>query len=132
MVLGLVWNKKRDTLSCNVQAKEHEEKSINKRNVLSILSQVYDPLAFTCPTLLQPKLMIQSSWSKEISSDEQWNEENIKKFKKWQTELPALKRIEIPRVAVGSDISALELHLFTEASQDAYAAVVYARVNYGE
>jgi len=67
-VLGLHWKKNTDTLSCKIVTRDVYEK-INKRNVLSIVAQVFDPIGFTCPATIQVKMMLQSSWNKELTWD---------------------------------------------------------------
>jgi hypothetical protein len=51
-VLGMKWNKMEDTLVVQVQKSMDEEWKVTKRSLLSMLSQVFDPLAFMCPVLL--------------------------------------------------------------------------------
>jgi len=50
-VLGLKWRKSEDTLSCQVP-EINEEVIVTKRKVLSIVSQVFDPIGFSCPDTL--------------------------------------------------------------------------------
>jgi hypothetical protein len=127
-VLGLQWNKEEDTLSCQVPEIADNQGSVNKRKVLSIVSQVFDPVGFTCPALLQPKIMLQTSWSSSMDWDRDWGEEETRKFKVWMDDLPRLKEVRIPRNGFGGNSRGLiQLHMFCDASKDAYAAVVFAR-----
>lgn len=41
-----------------------------------------------------------------------------------------LRQLRIPRWALGNDETAVSLHLFTDASKEAYAVVVFATVEY--
>jgi len=59
--------------------------------------------------------------------DEVWSEEASLKFANWMSEIEALGNIKIRRCAALSH-SRVELHTFVDASQYAYAAVVYSRV----
>ena len=49
------------------------------------------------------------------------------KFKKWHAEISCLQHVSINRGGCGYQDSQSELHTFCDASQDAYAAVVYLR-----
>ena len=128
-VLGLEWRKDEDTLSCRVPDLNLEEMKVSKRKVLSLVSQVFDPIGFLCPALLQPKIMIQDSWAVEKDWDKEWSQDETEKFLRWVGELAELKKIRIPRYAFGdSSRKGIQIHQFCDASRDAYAAIVFVRV----
>ena len=52
-LLGLPWNRERDTLSIEMSAAECS----SKRSVLSELAKIYDPLGLVSPTTLAAKLL---------------------------------------------------------------------------
>ena len=54
--LGVLWNVENDTLGFKVNLKE---KPLTRRGVLSVLSSIYDPLAFGTPFLPKAKQIIQ-------------------------------------------------------------------------
>jgi len=128
-VLGLVWNKAKDTLSCDVPSLEPNG-STTKRTVLSCLSKIFDPVGFLCPAMLPLKLLLQSAWLANLGWDEQLPEEAVNKFKKWHAESLYLLHVSVSRDITGgrrSQESEFQLHTFCDASQDAYATVVYLR-----
>ncbi|XP_021943783.2 uncharacterized protein LOC110842357 [Folsomia candida] len=126
-VLGYNWDKSKDEMFCDLPLHlGKEDLNVTKRTVLSIASQVFDPIGFTSPTVLQLKIMLQEAWAQDLKWDELWGTEAINKVKTWCEEARVLSKIRIPRWAVGS-IDDLELHTFTDASQNAYSAVVFAR-----
>lgn len=127
-VLGLVWNKVDDTLSCDIPELPVSDQ-VTKRDVLSYVSQIFDPIGFLSPVMVQPKLILQSAWLARQGWDEELPQDDIHKFKKWQAELRCLQEVSIARHIVGGHDSVIssELHTFSDASQDAYAAVVFLR-----
>ncbi|GBM98523.1 hypothetical protein AVEN_53815-1 [Araneus ventricosus] len=64
MVLGLSWDVVSDELSCKLPANTDctQEKPVTKRALLSVINSVYDPIGFTAPALLLPKLLMQEAW----------------------------------------------------------------------
>jgi hypothetical protein len=102
---------------------DEEDSKVTKRKVLSIVSQVFDPVGFSCPVTLQPKLQLQDSWA--VSMD--WDKKESEQFQKWMKELVQLELVQIPRY-FGGNSRGLELRLFCDASKNAYAAVVFARI----
>ncbi|XP_015118162.1 uncharacterized protein LOC107041872 [Diachasma alloeum] len=105
-VLGLTWNKTLDTLqlSDTILVPELPSK-ITKRTILSVTQRVFDPLGMDTAV-----------------GDEVKNE-----FLQWHHDLPLLREVNIRRWALGEERDSLSLHLFVNASKDAYAAVIYAR-----
>ncbi|XP_021966492.1 uncharacterized protein LOC110861672 [Folsomia candida] len=130
-VLGLKWNKRRDTLRCVITAAENLEK-ITKRILLSQIQKTFDPLGFLSPALLIPKLLMQECWTKKIGWDEELPDQIRVRYLDWMKNYGLLSDVEIRRQA-GSIIvdaaprSRQELHVFCDASTHAYAAVVFLR-----
>lgn len=128
-VLGLEWNKKEDTLTVSFVPKSNELKHLTKREILSIAQRIFDPLGFLSPITVYPKVLLQKTWKEKLKWDD-IIEGNIKdEFMKWYKCLPNLNGIKIPRWLLGSvDIHSMSLHMFCDASQSAYAAVAFLRI----
>ena len=128
-VLGLKWDKNEDVLFCQVNEDYKLEAEVNKRSVLSLVAKVFDPIGFLCPAMLPPKLMLQESWALKLDWDEEWSLPQKERIMQWSTELEKLSEIRISRWASrGEKGMSYQIHTFTDASQYAYAAVVFLRV----
>ncbi|CAL8131492.1 unnamed protein product [Orchesella dallaii] len=127
-VLGLNWDRREDTLSVDIP-KYNIDKGITKRVVLSVIHSIFDPIGFTVPALIPMKKILQQAWIQKMKWDDPLPEENAAEFEKWCSEMPILEKIKIPRISTAgvSDQSKWSLHVFCDASKDAYAAVVYIR-----
>lgn len=47
---------------------------ITKKVILSIAQSLYDPIGFTCPIVLEPKLLLRELWNSNTVWDEQVTE----------------------------------------------------------
>ncbi|GFY30103.1 integrase catalytic domain-containing protein [Trichonephila clavipes] len=132
MVLGLIWNLKDDCLSCNINCQKNESKAITKRSLLSIANHIFDPIGFTAPVTLKPKLILQEIWKLKLEWDENLPKDILNQVKKWLEQLPILASIKIPGCLnlSSNGIKRLTLHVFCDASKKAYAACVFLRVEY--
>ncbi|GFS63601.1 integrase catalytic domain-containing protein [Trichonephila inaurata madagascariensis] len=97
MVLGLIWNLKDDCLSCKINCQKNEGKAITKRSLLSIANHIFDPISFTAPVTLKPKLILQEIWKLKLKWDENLPEDILNQVKQWLEQLPILAGIKIPR-----------------------------------
>lgn len=124
-VLGLLWDKGQDTLRLTPTLWEfHTTSQITKR-ILSAAQKIFDPIGVSSPISLKPKLLLQKLWSCKISWDEEVSENIRADFDNWLQQLHWLKELHIPRHAFRQ--GKLSFHVFVDASQDAYAAAVFAR-----
>ena len=84
-ILGLVEDKQRDPLSCEVTEFIFPVKII-KCEILSIINQTFDPIGFTCLAALLLKLMLQEAWIAKVGWDTELSSEVAKKFMAWGVE----------------------------------------------
>ena len=97
-VLGLKWYLDKDVLTINPDLLDTEtEMVVTKTKLLSMAQKVFDPIGFTCPATLQPKLWLQELWAQNITWDVEVGQEISVPFKQWIKDLPNLLEIEIPR-----------------------------------
>ncbi|UYV82292.1 hypothetical protein LAZ67_21001624 [Cordylochernes scorpioides] len=57
-VLGLLWNRKTDTLNCMINL-EILPSVITRRVILSLVQKLFDPLGFYSPVMITPKILLQ-------------------------------------------------------------------------
>ena len=78
---------------------------------------------------LKVKILLQRIWEIKLDWDEQVPTSILSVWTRWKAELPLLSDLSIPRYYFPKDshIHSLQLHGFSDASEDAYAAVVYLR-----
>ncbi|GFS62407.1 integrase catalytic domain-containing protein [Trichonephila clavipes] len=93
MVLGLIWNLKHDCLSCNINCQKSEGKAITKRSLLSIANHIFDPIGFTAPVTLKPKLILQEIWKLKLKWDENLPKDILNQVKKWVKEIRNLSDV---------------------------------------
>lgn len=126
LVLGVFWNKSKDTISINPDVMDMKISSVlTKRSLLSISHRIFDPIGFTSLVSLKPKILLKQLREEKVEWDVAIDKKREDEFLIWLKELPLTKEIEISReIGEGS----LSLHAFGDASKLAYAAVVFARI----
>ncbi|KAJ0181357.1 hypothetical protein K1T71_003442 [Dendrolimus kikuchii] len=130
-VLGLQWERNTDELRCNLKLKTVVNK-ITKRVLLSITQQIFDPIGILCPTTLVPKLIIQKVWSLSTGWDEEIPKHLETEYKEWLNTVSHIEKCKIARRI--SDFPLYEcnttVHVFCDASKEAYAGCVFIRTEY--
>ena len=130
-VLGLLWNNEVDILKFNMsKLKECALKlPVTKRSILKIIGQMYDPIGLLCGFIIRGKIMFQLLCLSKCSWDGTVDD-NIKElWLKFIKEIDVISMMEIPRqyftcYKTGESIA---IYSFCDASQKAYAAMVYLK-----
>ena len=122
--LGIHWNPRSDTIRFKVQ--ESPEGLCTKRNVLSKISMIYDPLGLASAATIKARMMMQSIWRLKIEWDDQLPAEMQNSWRELFTDLRELETIQFPRCVKPPDAEGEpELHVFGDASSVAYGAAAY-------
>jgi hypothetical protein len=127
--LGLEWAVDTDILKFNGNALT--EKPQTRRGLLSVVSQLFDPLGLLSPFTLIGKNILHKvnaaglDWNADIGPDHKaaWS--------KWKEQLDSLQEIQIPRCVKPGGfglIERAELHHFSDASELGIGACSYLRV----
>ncbi|UYV74213.1 hypothetical protein LAZ67_11002500, partial [Cordylochernes scorpioides] len=125
-VLGMVWNQEEDTLACSLENLEIQG-PINNGKVLSLASRIFDPVGFTCPVTLVPRLILQETWLLKLLWDEPLPENLSREFLRWLAKLESLTSISVPRWLCYREEHRLgtTLHVFCDASKASLPLVFF-------
>jgi len=122
--LGLDWHPEHDTLEFSVQSITSQNET--KREVLSAISKLYDPLGLISPILIRAKLIMQATWTAGLNWDEALTGRLRQSWHEYVNDLKDVNTIQIPRrVILSNGANRLYLHAFCDASLKAYGACVY-------
>ena len=121
-ILGLNWNQDDDTL--NVKSPSFTCFShLTKRQLLSAVSSIFDPLGLLTPLTIRGKLLIKQAWLLKKDWDEKLPDTFVQDWQEISNDLRQIGVIKVPRSVAGPEESSL--HVFCDASSHAYGAVAY-------
>ena len=115
-----------------VPAFHKQLKMVNKRLLLSDVARVFDALRWFSPATISMKILLQRLWELKVGWDDQVPSHILEKWEVWRSELPLLttKHLERCYYLKEDTLEYTELHGFSDASEEAYAAVAYMRSVY--
>ncbi|XP_070172246.1 uncharacterized protein [Polyergus mexicanus] len=124
--LGLQWHPSIDGFSFSTR--NIAVAVYTKRSVLSLTARLFDSLGWLAPAVIRAKIQFQSTWLLGIDWDTPLDDTNTQLWRSFQADLHRLEEISVPRyVQLSRSGSSIEFHGFADASERAYAAVVYVR-----
>ncbi|XP_058840662.1 uncharacterized protein LOC131696134 [Topomyia yanbarensis] len=137
-LLGIVWMPEEDvyTFSLNysdsVRALIEGEVDPTKRKMLRLVMSIYDPMELVGAYVIHGKILIQDVWRGRTDWDEKVPLKVLGRWKQWLTVLRKMDHVNIPRCYFpGYDpvsYRSLQLHIFVDASKQAFAACAYFRI----
>lgn len=126
-VLGIRWLKHTEQLTIVVRL--NNEPKFTKRAILGEIAKLYDPNGYVTPVLVVAKILMQDIWKIELLGWDMLVPYEIKRrWIEFRQDLIKLSAFRIPRWLGTSKDCQLQLHGFGDAANNAYGAVIYARV----
>ena len=130
--LGVWWDSRFDKFLYEVKRLSAVR---TKRELLKQIAVIYDPIQFLAPLLITGKMLLQRAWLAGCSWDDQLPSELMEASTKWIDELANLSEVRLTRCLRSRpnvEIENTTLHVFCDASKDAYGTVAYARFQYSD
>ena len=133
-LLGVQWDVKNDTFIFRFSDKVKElvkkgkmGKDVpTKREALSVISSIFDPMGWISHWTIQGRIIIQDIWRSGIKWDDPLQQIEAKKWYAFLEKLFQAHTIVIPRCYFpDAPHGVFELHTLCDASENAYAAVIY-------
>lgn len=130
--LGMSWSSPNDSFiytSHNIDCKI----TFTKRNILSQIAKIFDPLGLLGPVIFSAKVIMQECWALKGSNNKSigWDVPVTTKLNaKWSAFLHQLREINkvvIPRYCLIQESKSVEIHGFCDASVKGYGACIYLR-----
>ncbi|XP_042150458.1 uncharacterized protein LOC121838334 [Ixodes scapularis] len=125
--LGICWDVKKDVFTFRVPV---QDTPFTRRGVLSMVNSVYDPFGFVAPVTIQGKSLLRELVTETCEWDSPLPENKRKEWENWKDSLQAFEQLEVPRTYAAVSLSTAqqkEVHIFSDASTKAVAAVAYLR-----
>ena len=127
--LGVVWDSRADTMSTHVNLPPTYAST--KRGIVSDIARTFDVLGWLSPAILPMKLLYRDLWKAKLDWDAEVGNVFKERHQKWREELHLLADVKLPRHYFRHQKPVtVELHGFADASEDAYAAVIFIRATY--
>ena len=128
--LGVLWIAAEDCFAFRLNVPDAPDE-MTKRRFLQATASVFDPLGFVAPFLIRSKLCLQEMWLAGLDWDQALTPAISEMVQAWFDDFPAIGQIRIPRCLqedVGGPARVAAMHVFSDASEKAYGAVAYLRV----
>ena len=129
LALGFIWDTNSD---CFVYEVVKRNIADTRRMMLSLIASLFDPTGFLALFLVRAKILLQQMWQCGTGWDDVLPSELLEEWAKWQEELDGISQFCISRFYrhVPDSPSAIELHVFGDAIEQAFCSVAYLRFCY--
>ena len=126
--LGVQWCVETDKI---VFSQKEVSRKATRRNILSVVSAIFNPFGVTSPYVLKAKMILQSLCREKLGWDSQIPEKERKEWENWLADLPNLDKVKLNRCFKPKDFGKVvnaQLHHFADASLQGYGTVTYLRL----
>lgn len=130
--LGVTWSIENDSFGFSISRRQAKA---TRRNMLSIINSVYDPLGLVAPVMLKAKILMQEACKLDIGWDDVIPDALSFQWQKWLEELQKLEEVFVPRCLKPKNFGTIigrQLHIFSDASEQGYGVVAYLRTENSE
>ena len=126
--LGIEWNVALDHFRITISDLPPLD-NLTKRMLVSDIAKTFDVSGWVSPTIIKAKIL-QKLWEESVSWDDPVPSTIRQAWSQWRAELSLLSERYIPRCYFPKDatVVSVQLHRFSDASEKAYAGVVYIRM----
>ncbi|XP_076285433.1 uncharacterized protein LOC143218312 [Lasioglossum baleicum] len=124
--LGIGWHAQGDKLVYTVNSSESPTKS-TKREILSEIAKIFDPLGLLGPIILTAKVFMQECWKTKLDWDESVPLALHTQWLTFSNQLPCINNLSIDRRLLLDNPTSIEIHGFCDASKVGYGACIYIR-----
>ena len=107
------------------------DKPPSRREILSVISSVYDPLGFAAPFTLPAKKILQDLCCEGVGWDDTIPDQYQVRWAKWLGELPVLEQFKVNRCFKPAEFGTVvsqQIYVFSDASSVGYGSVAYLRL----
>ncbi|XP_038116638.1 uncharacterized protein LOC119768917 [Culex quinquefasciatus] len=122
--LGIHWLPQEDAFTFKVNMKTDGPNT--KHQLLSDSAKLFDPIGWLAPVTVRAKILFQQCWLYDMNWHDPLPAAVEQMWIEFKENLPRLEQVKIPRW-MSSYNGRVELHGFSDASEEAYSAVVYIR-----
>lgn len=125
--LGIFWSQSKDAFFFSITVPTGTGK-FTKRQILSLIARLYDPLGWVSPCTMLAKQIMQKVWQTKAGWDETVDTEINNRFTEFLRQLPLLRQFSVPRwTQIVDATSPLTIFGFSDASDKGHSAVVYLK-----
>jgi hypothetical protein len=127
--LGIAWHSVLDHFKLSVTDQPPPE-NLTKRKLVSDIAKIYDVLGWFAPSTIKSKILLQRVWESKVEWDDPVPPPIKEEWMLWRSQLKYLHQVHIPRCYFPkqTQIVSFQIHGFSDASESAYAGVVYFRM----
>ena len=110
------------------------DNNVTKRKVISLMSNIFDPLQVLAPYTICAKILMLQSWLRGVGWNEPSPTDLAELWKTWLKHLPDLASLQVPHCynRKGKTVVMGAIHTFVDAFEQACATVSYLRQEYDD
>lgn len=124
--LGLLWNPSLDVFQFTVPDEIIHIKP-TKRNILSVISKIYDPLGLVSVVVVEAKMLMQAIWKEKLDWDLLIPPHILNDWNLFIKNIVLLREVKVPRLIFKSCKVKFQVHGFADSSEKAYGCAIYLR-----
>ncbi|GBN84451.1 hypothetical protein AVEN_34470-1 [Araneus ventricosus] len=121
--LRMMWNNCEDAFLFDISTISTTE--FSKTDILSHIARLFDPLGLLGPVISKAKIFLQRLWLLQSNWGQKLPSDIVQDWYSFIASLSYVKNIKIPRFVLRPNPKEIILHGFTDASENAFGAVIY-------